>query len=226
MVNFAGRKSSSVITFLIVDPLCKRPCTCSGLNLHCTGANLTAPWISNASIQTFSQSRQLRSLILPYNKIILIPTLFLKLHWLGRLNISHNLINDIPAGSFRDLKNLFELDLSYNFISSLQKDSFKGLQSLIKLDIGNNLLRSLSKKQMVHLISIKHLIISNNIIGEVGLDAFDSISTLKVLNSDEYRFCCIAQQTEQCTPEPDEFSSCEDLMANYTLQVNPLQRCI
>ena len=156
---------------------------------------------------------------MPYNKISLIPTLFIKLHWLGKLNISHNLIKDVPDGSFSDLSNLYELDLSFNFISSLETDSFKGLRSLLKLDISNNYLTTISKEQLAHLSNIKHLIISENNFGEVELDAFDSIQSLKILNSDEFRFCCIAEQAEQCTPEADEFSSCEDLMANYTLQV-------
>ena len=157
---------------------------------------------------------------MPYNKISLITGLFIRLHWLGRLNISHNMIKDIPDGSFVDLSNLYELDLSFNLISSLRRNSFKGLKSLIKLDISNNLLTTVSKEQLVHLSNLKHLIILNNIIGEVELDAFDSITTLSELNSDEFRFCCIAKQTDKCTPEADEFSSCEDLMANYTLQVN------
>ena len=201
--------------------MCKRPCICSGLNLNCTAANLTSAWIEiQSSNQTGLQTRQLRSIIMPHNKVSLIFGLFSKLHWLGRLNISHNLIEEIPDGSFTDLSNLYELDLSFNFISSLRRYSFKGLKSLVKLDISSNLLKTMSKEQLAYLTSIKLLIISSNIIGKVELDAFDSISTLEELNSDEFRFCCIAKQADKCTPEPDEFSSCEDLMANYTLQVN------
>ena len=209
----------SIIFLFIPDTLCRSPCVCSGLILHCAGANLTAEWISQSTNQNTLQSRDLRSLIIPYNKISLIPTLFIKMHWLGKLNISHNLIRDVPAGSFADLSNLHELDLSFNLISSLETGSFKGLRSLLKLDISNNYLTTISKEQLAHLSSIKHLIISENNFGEVEFDAFDSIQSLKILNSDEFRFCCIAQQAEQCTPEADEFSSCEDLMANYTLQV-------
>ncbi|GFS05710.1 G-protein coupled receptor GRL101 [Elysia marginata] len=46
----------------------------------------------------------------------------------------------------------------------------------------------------------------------VGIAMGDSIT-------DEYRFCCLAPAVETCQPEPDEFSSCEDLMSNGILRI-------
>ncbi len=201
------------------DTLCDHPCSCSGLSFNCAGANLTATWISERSVFSSNKPRRLRSLVLSLNNIILTPTLFRNFHWLGRLNLSHNLIDDVPDQSFVDLHNLFELDLRFNHMSSLRDNSLEGLQSLLKLDLRNNLLKTITQLQLVHLTSIKQLLITDNKIGVIGLNAFDSIPSLQVLSSDEYRFCCIAKQAQECTPEPDEFSSCEDLMANYTLQV-------
>jgi len=37
--------------------------------------------------------------------------------------------------------------------------------------------------------------------------------------TDEFRFCCLARYVKQCEPQPDEFSSCEDLMSNIVLRV-------
>lgn len=37
--------------------------------------------------------------------------------------------------------------------------------------------------------------------------------------TDERRFCCMSDTSVDCSPEPDEFSSCEDLMSNYVLRV-------
>ncbi len=158
---------------------------------------------------------------MPFNLIKLSVGLFLKFHWLAKLNISHNLIDNVPPDSFIDLSNLYELDLSFNYISSLRPNSLRGLVSLKTLDLSSNKLNTLSKFQLTHLKSIRHLIITKNKIGSVALDAFGTVPTLRFLESDEYRFCCIAEQAERCTPEPDEFSSCEDLMANYALQVRP-----
>ena len=38
--------------------------------------------------------------------------------------------------------------------------------------------------------------------------------------TDEFRFCCAARISGRCTPEPDEFSSCTELMSNYVLRVS------
>ena len=42
--------------------------------------------------------------------------------------------------------------------------------------------------------------------------------------TDEFRFCCLSRSSAAaagavCHPQPDEFSSCTDLMANSTLRV-------
>lgn len=42
---------------------------------------------------------------------------------------------------------------------------------------------------------------------------------LYISEVDEFRFCCLARDVQQCLPEPDEFSSCEDLMSNYLLRI-------
>ncbi|CAL4071203.1 unnamed protein product, partial [Meganyctiphanes norvegica] len=38
-------------------------------------------------------------------------------------------------------------------------------------------------------------------------------------HTDEFRFCCLARHVANCYPEPDEFSSCEDLMSNSVLRI-------
>ena len=38
--------------------------------------------------------------------------------------------------------------------------------------------------------------------------------------TDEYRFCCLAPSVWSCKPDPDEFSSCEDLMSNIILRIS------
>ncbi len=37
--------------------------------------------------------------------------------------------------------------------------------------------------------------------------------------SDKYLFCCMVDDLKECTPEPDQFSSCEDLMRNEVLRI-------
>ena len=50
-------------------------------------------------------------------------------------------------------------------------------------------------------------------------DMFFPWSSLRM--TDEFQFCCLAPPgISTCLPEPDEFSSCEDLMSNYVLRVS------
>jgi hypothetical protein len=97
---------------------------------------------------------------------------------------------------------------------------FVGLLSLRKLNLDSNALLSLTRETLMPLVHINHLILTSNILSKVKQNVFEGSPTLKELNTDAHKFCCIAPQTDVCTPAADEFSSCEDLMANYPLQIS------
>lgn len=141
-------------------------------------------------------------------------------HWLGRLKLNFNRIEKIPSELFIGLINLFDLDLSFNEIKQIDNDGFKGLSSLRRLDLTHNNLETLTRSSLAHLKMLEELLITENNIKEVELDIFNDLLRLESLHSDEFRFCCIAKQADVCLPEPDEFSSCEDLMSNFALQVS------
>ena len=50
--------------------------------------------------------------------------------------------------------------------------------------------------------------------------SLNGVRALNTLNTDAFKFCCVASSVETCTPAGDEFSNCEDLMANYPLQIS------
>ena len=167
------------------------------------------------------KTRTLRALLLSHNPDLSITNdSFIGLHWLGKLDLSYNSLNQIPEYSFMDLKNLRELDLSNNEILELDSNVFKGLISLYLLNLDNNNLVYIDRFTFAHLSSIGHLIITGNILTDVTQDAFDEVQTLTNLRTDAFRFCCIAKHVQSCFPKPDEFSSCEDLMANGALQIS------
>ena len=165
-------------------------------------------------------TRPLRVLLLDRNQLSLNENSLLKLHWLGKLDISYNSLKFLPAETFKDLKNLFELNLSNNLIEFFNENVFLGLGSLKKLDLSGNNLAGLRKETFIPLKVIHHLTLKDNQLQDVTEDTFDTVPTLRILHTDAYKFCCIASQVEECTPEADEFSSCQDLMANPTLQIS------
>ena len=198
--------------------MCYGSCHCVGHTISCSSSNLTSV---PASVTKMKRHTNVRSLILSHNTIRLTPASFDGLNWLGRLNLSHNALSDIPLGCFRTLVNLYELDLSYNELSFIEPGTFEGLRSLRVLDLSNNVIRKLSGPSFSGLTVLRRLIISDNrMLKDVPQDTFVSLDTLETLNTDAYKYCCIAKHVPECTPEPDEFSSCEDLMANYILQIS------
>lgn len=60
---------------------------------------------------------------------------------------------------------------------------------------------------------------SGNPLVSIDPNAFRSVLTLNHLVFDEFRFCCSARRVRKCLPNPDEFSSCEDLMSNFVLRI-------
>ncbi|XP_069171156.1 G-protein coupled receptor GRL101 [Procambarus clarkii] len=58
-----------------------------------------------------------------------------------------------------------------------------------------------------------------NPVDSLGARVFSGLTNLHYLWTDEFRFCCLARHVHHCRPQPDEFSSCEDLMTNTVLRV-------
>ena len=183
--------------------------------ISCISANLT----SLPAPDVFT-TRPVRALLLAHNQLKVTLRTFAGMHWLGRLGLSHNKLTHLDGGVFRDLRNLFELNLSYNQLVSIDQDVFTGLGSLRILNLHANNLVGLSVDDLSELTDLRRLILTDNHLEHVSEDAFLGLTNLKVINTDAYKFCCIAKHVEVCTPEADEFSSCEDLMANNALQVS------
>ena len=203
----------NIYTRLISDIMCQDPCRCYGFSLSCHGVGISSLPISNNNT-----TRMLRSIDLSGNNLILVKDSFQGFHWLAKLRLDNSGISDINGGIFGDLQNLYHLNLSSNMIARIEVGAFVGLSSLRRLDLSENLLDGLSRFTFMELVSLRHLILTHNPMMTVAQDTFHPLSSLNILNTDAYKFCCIAD-VEVCTPEPDAFSSCTDLMANSALQV-------
>ena len=189
-------------------------CSCSAFTVNCSYVQLGDFLFDYDGI-----TRTTRYLQLSSSNISLRMENFRSLHWLYRLVLQKNSFTSIPANVFFELANLIELDLSHNRITLIHPDSFTGLASLRFLDLSHNNLAMLSRNVFDPLQSLQKLVLTENILGTIPKDTFNGLLSLTVLNTDAFKFCCIATHVETCTPPGDEFSSCSDLMANYALQV-------
>lgn len=146
---------------------------------------------------TFIGLSNLRTLHLKGNYIIsLSPDTFVGLTALTSLDLSYHQLVRIHCNTFRGLRHLHLLNLSHNYIDTVENGAFTGLDSLQTLDLSGNQVEAMEK------------------------NVFYGMGKLSTLYTDGVWFCCLARDVANCYPEPDEFSSCEDLMANYVLRVS------
>lgn len=97
------------------------------------------------------------------------------------INLSNNVIETIPARTFKDFPNVTNLDLSYNLICSLSFDAFIGLKNLVILNLSGNNLRKIVSYQFTLLRSLKALAIMVNKITRIESNAFAQLENLSVL---------------------------------------------
>ncbi|XP_022098818.1 uncharacterized protein LOC110983669 isoform X2 [Acanthaster planci] len=168
----------------------------------------------------FHQQRNLFSLSVANNKLHnLEPGTFEGLQWLHQLDLSGNPLVQIQRGAFNYLQTLPFLDLHGLEIKNIYAGTFDGLDSLKGLNLSHNNLLELESGTFDNLVQVTLLDISNNDLTVFHKDLFSGLTSLKTLHSDKYLFCCMVGEIQECTPEADQFSSCEDLMRNHVLRV-------
>ena len=195
---------------------------------------------------TFDKLTSLGELILVENSISAISRgAFSTLVNLYLLDLSYNKIQHLDNGAFIGLSNLLYLNLRgntgvakihhYTFsglsklpslklrgmsISLIDPNAFTHLKALESLDLSQNVLRSV-EGTFSGLSGLRHLNISINRGLQVSRVDLRKLVGLQFLQSDDYKYCCFMKDFvdgDRCLPEPDEFSSCEDLMSRDVLK--------
>ena len=165
--------------------------------------------------------RNLLFLDLRFNNLQVMKTgMFVNLKRLTNLLLDGNTeIHVIEANSFEGLQSLKDFRLTHVRIRHISKHAFQGL-NFETVDISHNL---------IHLIdsgAFQDLSVSVMYLNETEILSFDKgmFTGLHVSNklfTKAYKFCCIKPANfpeEDCYPNKDEFSSCEDLMRNAVLR--------
>ena len=95
------------------------------------------------------------------------------------LSLAHNIIREIPEGTFKDLRDLKILNLYGNKIDELSMQTFLGLEdSLEYMDLGFNIIEKVSRIQYPRL---RFLNLEKNMIANIT-NAFNLLTSLQVLN--------------------------------------------
>ena len=127
----------------------------------------------------------------------------------------------IEPKAFVGMQRLRTLNVSNADLRVLREQAFFGLKSLKRLILRSNQIRVIESGAFADLHKLQYLDMRGNTILGFRQDVFDSLRSLHMLNTDSFKFCCLVQQNlpfDQCLPQSDEISDCEDLMSS------PLQR--
>jgi leucine-rich repeat-containing G protein-coupled receptor 7/leucine-rich repeat-containing G protein-coupled receptor 8 len=178
--------------------------------------------------ETFKLARNIFHLDLSNNDISLIQTrAFFYLNFLKTLELHGNKkLATIESYSFIGLK-MSILEINKAKLKALDAQTFSGL-NVQNLDLSDNDIESISAFAFDNL-SVEFLNVNKNPIKEFNRDLFVGIKNIKSLQTPSFRLCCIKPVDlleENCLPHKDEFSSCEDLMRNTTLQALLWTICI
>ena len=174
----------------------------------------------------------------------LVDKLFVSMKYLKVLDLSYNRLRRIASHMFKSQSRLEKLVLSGNFEHlTIESESFSGLMSINVLELSNLTIERISQKafydldlmtlsidhsQIVHFdsnalsgLSVKGVYFNSSEIHSFSETMFDGLLNIKTLKTDEFKFCCVRPQVlpeDQCFPEKDEFSSCDDLFRNEILR--------
>ncbi|KAG6926546.1 relaxin/insulin like family peptide receptor 2, partial [Chelydra serpentina] len=120
---------------------------------------------------------------------------FSSLRDLGELDLSNNLITELPHYIFDDLKHLQKLNLSYNPLSLLYGDQFDSLQQLESLDLETIEIPNINSRM------------------------FQPLRNLSYIYFKKFLYCSYALHVRICTPLTDGISSFENLLVVNVLRV-------
>ena len=99
-----------------------------------------------------------------------------------KLDLSSNLIRNLPANLFQYLTNLRYLLLNKNLIEKLDTNLFNTTHSLIHIDLSLNLIRDLQFLLNKNFKTVKYLKLNNNLISQVYNNQFTYFTQLRQLD--------------------------------------------
>ncbi|XP_030850189.1 G-protein coupled receptor GRL101-like [Strongylocentrotus purpuratus] len=121
-------------------------------------------------------------------------------------------------------RQLRKLNLARNSIRSLFRSTFDGLHRMKTLNLSGNPLTVVEAGAFGNLTLLQELDLRGTAITvttDTGRDVFHGLGNLRKIHADRYVFCCLAGLVDSvgCNAPRDQFSSCEELMANGVLRI-------
>ena len=155
------------------DVPCPSSCICHGLYFQCQEAAL---------VQVPEFSRRARTIDLKQNNISSLPLSLHQYTELARLDLSQNVIKDLPLDMLATLSNLLYLDLSSNDVYALRYKVFYGLVRLTTLKLEGNPITNIEPGAFISLANVKTFELKNMNLNTIHGGSFEGL--LSVLELD------------------------------------------
>ena len=209
---------------------CPPQCTCLLLAMECVNTtpnlkNHNFPhiflYISNTIINSlqfiFHQFNTCLLLKAPRNSLKHICSLSSN-KMLFYLSVNDNLITNIAKNCFAGLPMLRHLRLDNNCIVVISFGSFNNLSHLQSLNISNNPLVKIPNAMLKHTLQFEMLYALNTIPKDFSVNSL-RYSSLKLIVSSDYHYCCIVPLSAICLPSKPYYFSCKDLLPDAKLSI-------
>ena len=191
-------------------------------NVHyLTHLNLSDCEIRNISADLMGGMKNLIVLDLSLNHFTYLPSWFfdsqIRLKSL-RFDLNKKLLN-IESNAFHGLKSMKYIGLHHLRIRQIFEKAF-ALLNLDILDLSQNVILTCDDNAFASLSTDK-LYLNSTDIEYYTSGMFKGLERTSLLVTDSYKYCCVRPyfiSEDNCLPQKDEFSSCEDLMRNDILR--------
>lgn len=167
--------------------------------------------------EIFSRIEKLATLIL-LNTNLSLPCSVIPSTHLVLLRIQNNSLQLVTSTCFGDSPSLGFVDMASNEIETLQSKSFSNLTSLRILNLSYNLLEQFPKDTAQHSESLEILSLIGNNLALLKANAF-ALLTISVLETSDYRLCCLTASAASCSAKPPWYLSCFDLLPELSLKI-------
>ncbi|XP_060078593.1 relaxin receptor 2-like [Ylistrum balloti] len=191
-------------------------------NLQMTNTSLKILETGNPLQSIFRHLTDLEYLDLSFNLIENIPgKVFTDLLSLKYLNLSHNPVSFVDLSAFSGLHFLRDLRLTHTKIQEIHTGVFDDVSSLIYLNISAGDIRNIQNDVFLNLGRLQALDIQQNLL-EIHELMFKGLDGLTYLYADSYKMCCIRPESvasENCFALQESISSCSNLVGLGILRV-------
>lgn len=210
---------------------CPAPCVCHTFAILCTNTTIRDHFfggffsphslcVQDSSFELTSNLvlQKLITLKIQHSNLENLCSIIYESKYVLTVDVGFNAMKTIPNGCFSTPNTLQELQINNNRLATLNSKVFSGLLLLRFVNLSNNPLSMIqadvfctnSALQLVSLI-VTMVAVSNESIFQT--------TALKVLETNDVRFCCILPPGAQCTSQIPWHMSCSDLLPNTAIKV-------